>query len=45
VGVSSGAALEAALQVADEYPDDLVVTVFPDNGLKYLSEQFWSDSL
>jgi cysteine synthase B len=45
VGVSSGAALEAALTVAEQHPDEVVVTVFPDNGLKYLSEQFWSDTL
>jgi cysteine synthase B len=45
VGVSSGAALEAALGVAERHPGELVVTVFPDNGLKYLSEQFWSDTL
>jgi cysteine synthase B len=45
VGVSSGAALEVALQVAQQHPDEVVVTLFPDNGLKYLSEQFWSDTL
>lgn len=45
VGVSSGAALHAARQVAREFPEDVVVTVFPDNGLKYLSERFWNDTL
>ncbi|MDH5752481.1 MAG: cysteine synthase family protein [Deltaproteobacteria bacterium] len=45
VGVSSGAAMVAARKVAQENPDDVVVTVFPDNGLKYLSERFWSDNL
>ena len=44
-GVSSGAALEAARIVAEENPNGLVVTVFPDNGLKYLSEHFWDDNL
>lgn len=38
VGVSSGAALAAALQVAEELEGGLVVTVFPDAGYKYLSE-------
>jgi cysteine synthase B len=45
VGVSAGGALDAALTVAEQHPDEVVVTVFPDNGLKYLSEQFWNDSL
>ena len=44
-GISSGAALEAARIVAGENPGGVVVTVFPDNGLKYLSEHFWDDSL
>lgn len=44
-GISSGAALEAARTVARENPSGLVVTVFPDNGLKYLSEHFWDDNL
>lgn len=45
-GVSSGAALWACLQVARRVPRDeraTIVTVFPDSGEKYLSEQFWSD--
>jgi S-sulfo-L-cysteine synthase (O-acetyl-L-serine-dependent) len=45
IGISSGAALECALRVAQENPNDIVVTVFPDNGLKYLSEHFWNDTL
>jgi S-sulfo-L-cysteine synthase (O-acetyl-L-serine-dependent) len=45
VGISSGAALVAAREVALAHPGDCVVTVFPDNGMKYLSERFWSDSL
>jgi len=46
VGVSSGAALWACLEVARRVPRDeraTIVTVFPDSGEKYLSEQFWSD--
>jgi S-sulfo-L-cysteine synthase (O-acetyl-L-serine-dependent) len=45
VGISSGAALVAARRVAEAHPHECVVTVFPDNGMKYLSERFWSDNL
>lgn len=41
VGISSGAVLFAALEVARAHPQEVVVTVFPDEGLKYLSERFW----
>jgi cysteine synthase B len=42
VGISSGAAAVAALQVASELDQGLVVTVFPDAGYKYLSdEKLW----
>ena len=41
VGPSSGAAAVAALQLAAELSDAYVVTVFPDGGVKYLSEAFW----
>ena len=43
VGISSGAALSAALDVAAENPDGVVVTILPDSGVKYLSERFWDD--
>jgi len=43
VGISSGAALVAALQVARELTEGVVVTLFPDSGDKYLSESFWED--
>ncbi len=45
VGVSSGAALCACLEVARRVPKNeqaVIVTVFPDSGDKYLSERFWS---
>ncbi len=44
VGVSSGAAAVAALQIASELETGVVVTVFPDGGYKYLSEKFWEQS-
>jgi len=45
VGVSSGAAAIAALQVAENLDQGSVVTVFPDAGYKYLSEKFWEAGL
>jgi len=39
VGISSGAAAEAALRVASELERGQVVTVFPDAGYKYLSDK------
>lgn len=39
VGISSGAAAWAALQVARELDEGTVVTVFPDAGYKYLSDK------
>jgi cysteine synthase B len=47
VGVSSGAAIAACLQVAASIPPDrpaMIVTIFPDNGEKYLSERFWEET-
>jgi cysteine synthase B len=44
VGVSSGAAAVAALRLATELDHGSVVTVFPDAGYKYLSENFWETS-
>jgi cysteine synthase B len=42
VGISSGAALAAVLQVARRLSGGVVVTVFPDGAEKYLSESFWT---
>lgn len=42
VGVSAGAAMAAALDVAAKLPEGVVVTIFSDSGDKYLSERFWS---
>ena len=45
VGVSSGAAAVAALRVASELEEGVVVTLFPDAGYKYLSDQsLWETS-
>ena len=43
IGISGGAAVVAALQVAEEHPEEIVVTIIPDNGDKYLEERFWDD--
>ncbi|QLH77166.1 cysteine synthase A [Halosimplex rubrum] len=40
-GVSAGAALAAASEVARERPDDLVVVVLPDTGERYLSTDLY----
>ncbi len=42
VGISSGAALACALEVAREVKSGVVVTVFPDGGDKYLSGPVWA---
>ena len=42
VGISSGAALSASLDVARRIDRGVVVTVFPDGAEKYLSESFWT---
>jgi cysteine synthase B len=42
VGISSGAALAAALMVARRLTAGVVVTVFPDGAEKYLTEKFWT---
>ena len=43
VGISAAAATVGALAVARELKSGVVVTVFPDNGFKYLSERFWEE--
>jgi cysteine synthase B len=39
VGISSGAAAVAALRVAEELDEGIVITLFPDAGYKYLSDK------
>jgi cysteine synthase B len=41
VGVSSGAALAAALDLAGRIREGVIVTIFPDSGTRYLTESFW----
>ncbi|MGH9375868.1 MAG: PLP-dependent cysteine synthase family protein [Terriglobia bacterium] len=43
VGVSSGAAMVAALKVAESIREGVVATIFCDSGDKYLSERFWRE--
>lgn len=43
VGISSGAAVAAAMRVADRLSEGVVVTILCDGGEKYLSERFWED--
>ena len=45
IGISSGAAAVAARQVANEHRNGVVVTIFPDAGFKYLSDdELWKES-
>jgi cysteine synthase B len=44
VGVSSGAALAAALEVGARAGRGVMVVVFPDAGTRYLSERFWEEA-
>ena len=43
VGVSSGAALAATLDLAARIREGVIVTVFPDSGTRYLTETFGKD--
>ena len=43
VGISSGAAMVAALTVASRLDSGVVVTVFPDGGTRYGSDRFWKE--
>jgi cysteine synthase B len=41
VGVSAGAAVAAALKMAAELEEGIIVAILPDSGDKYLSEALW----
>lgn len=43
VGISAAAAVATCVNVARDLQDGVVVTVLPDNGLRYLSERFWQE--
>jgi len=43
VGISSGANVVAAMKVARRIEHGVIVTVFCDGGLRYLSERFWHE--
>ena len=43
VGPSSGAALAAAVTVAQQQREGVVVTIFCDGGEKYLTQRFWDE--
>jgi cysteine synthase B len=40
-GLSSGAVLAASLKLANQIEKGVIVTVFPDRGERYLSDNFW----
>ena len=40
---SAAANLDAAMQLADGLKEGVIVTVFADNAMKYLTDAFWSD--
>lgn len=41
-GPSSGAALAASVSLAQRITHGVIVTIFPDGGDRYLSDQFWT---
>jgi len=43
VGISAGANVVAALQIAQKLTEGVVVTIFCDSADKYLSERFWNE--
>ncbi len=43
VGISSGAAMAAALRVARQLTAGVIVVIFPDGGDRYLSDRFWDE--
>lgn len=44
VGVSAGANVTTALQLAHTLEEGMVVTILCDTGTRYLSESFWNDA-
>jgi cysteine synthase B len=44
VGISAGAAVTAALKVARDLKEGVVVALLADGGFKYASAPFWTES-
>jgi S-sulfo-L-cysteine synthase (O-acetyl-L-serine-dependent) len=44
VGTSSGAALDAALRLAERIRSGRIVMIFPDAGDRYLGERYWEEA-
>ena len=48
VGISAATAMLASMKVAEELAEKgepgVIVTIFPDNAYKYLSEKFWTET-
>lgn len=43
VGISSGANIAAALKVAEQIDEGVIVTILADDASKYLSDKFWDE--
>ncbi len=43
VGISAAAAALAATKIAAEIQHGVIVTIFPDSAMKYLSDRFWAE--
>jgi cysteine synthase B len=43
VGISAAAAALVATKIAAEIEHGVIVTIFPDSALKYLSDRFWTE--
>jgi cysteine synthase B len=41
VGVSSGAAVAASIKLAESIEEGYIVTILPDRGERYLTDNFW----
>ena len=44
VGISAGASMAAALQVAKRLTSGVIVAIFPDNAYKYFDQRFWEEN-
>jgi cysteine synthase B len=44
LGISSGAALHAAVKLGTQMENGVIVVLLPDSGTKYLSQSFWGTS-